>query len=337
MRFEVRQPLRVFHRPFRVLARGASLRRRVAYSLAIVRLILVPVIILAVYYLFAMAGIVDRIVSVEAPVATLAERTSQEMMDARRAERNYFLLHDPADLQANHQSLAQLRDLVGSIRDLEPAEGATAQKILDQTNLYQQRLNDVVKSLGQPRQAPVDQVQQVVSAYEKDLNELLKRARRGDQAGLVDQIRDRVNSFDAQITATVETADPSVRQASVQLEDSSSQVIQLASDLEKRSWERVQLDHQKARELKRRAEWVLCIVSVLVFLLSVWVSFVLPREVVSPLVDLKAAVDHAAAGNYEIEFDVQGEGEVVQLANSVRNLIAHVRDKQETASLARKR
>jgi CHASE3 domain sensor protein len=337
MRFEVRQPLRVFHRPFRVLARGASLRRRVAYSLAIVRLILVPVIILAVYYLFAMAGIVDRIVSVEAPVATLAERTSQEMMDARRAERNYFLLHDPADLQANHQSLAQLRDLVGSIRDLEPAEGVTAQKILDQTNLYQQRLNDVVKSLGQPRQAPVDQVQQVVSAYEKDLNELLKRARRGDQAGLVDQIRDRVNSFDAQITATVETADPSVRQASVQLEDSSSQVIQLASDLEKRSWERVQLDHQKARELKRRAEWVLCIVSVLVFLLSVWVSFVLPREVVSPLVDLKAAVDHAAAGNYEIEFDVQGEGEVVQLANSVRNLIAHVRDKQETASLARKR
>ncbi len=57
-------------------------------------------------------------------------------------------------------------------------------------------------------------------------------------------------------------------------------------------------------------------------------SYVLPREVVQPLLDLKTAVDHAAAGNYEIEFDVQGKGEVVQLANSVRDLIAHVREKE---------
>ena len=37
----------------KILAPGGSLRRRVAYSLVIVRLILVPVIFLAVYYLFA--------------------------------------------------------------------------------------------------------------------------------------------------------------------------------------------------------------------------------------------------------------------------------------------
>jgi len=56
----------------------------------------------------------------------------------------------------------------------------------------------------------------------------------------------------------------------------------------------------------------------------VWISFVLPRQVVKPLLSLREAVDHAAAGNYEIDFDIQGEGEVVQLANSIRNLIAHV-------------
>jgi HAMP domain-containing protein len=55
---------------------------------------------------------------------------------------------------------------------------------------------------------------------------------------------------------------------------------------------------------------------------------VLPREVVRPLLELKEAVDHAAAGNYEIEFDVQGKGEVADLANSVRDLIAHVREKK---------
>ena len=54
---------------FKIVSPGNSLRRRVAYSLAIVRLILVPVILLAVYYLFRMGLIVDRIVNVDAPVA----------------------------------------------------------------------------------------------------------------------------------------------------------------------------------------------------------------------------------------------------------------------------
>jgi signal transduction histidine kinase len=88
--------------------------------------------------------------------------------------------------------------------------------------------------------------------------------------------------------------------------------------------------------LVRRAEWVLCIVSALTILLSVWVSFVLPRTVVEPLVALKAAVDHAAAGNYSIKFDVGGEGEVVQLANSVRKLLAHVREREENSNAERR-
>jgi nitrogen fixation/metabolism regulation signal transduction histidine kinase len=73
---------------------------------------------------------------------------------------------------------------------------------------------------------------------------------------------------------------------------------------------------------------VLGSVSFLTLLISVWVSFVLPQEVVQPLLELKEAVDHAAAGNYKIELDVQGEGEVADLANSLRNLIAHVREKR---------
>ncbi|HEV2178257.1 MAG TPA: hypothetical protein VGW33_13815 [Terriglobia bacterium] len=323
--------------PFRVFARGASLRRRVAYSLAIVRLILVPVIVLAVYYLFAMSWIVDRIVNVDAPVATLAEHASIEMMDARRAERNYFLLHDDADLKANRQALADLKDTIEGCRDLQPEDNVTTGKILQQVDLYQQRLEAAVSRSGRP-EAPAEQtgqIQQAVAAYEKDLNDLLRQSRHKSRAELVNELHTRVGSFDAEMAQTLEARDPSLRQTIAGLQASSGAVIELSAELEKQSWDRVRRDHVEARQLKRRAEWVLSIVSVLVFLLSVWVSFVLPREVVKPLVDLKTAVDHAAAGNYEIEFDVEGEGEVVQLADAVRNLIAHVREK--TMSFAGRR
>ncbi len=316
-----------FRKPLKVFARGSSLRRRVAYSLAIVRLILVPVIALAIYYLFAMSWIVDRIVSVDAPAATLAERASIEMMDARRAERNYFLLHDPEDLQANRQAVAQLRDLVSSIRDLQPEEQATTQKILSDAELYENQMAVAVARLGGPGQTPVGRLQAVIAAYEHNLNQILRRANREDRGRLIDELRTQVGSFDAQIADTLEAQDPALRETVNSLRTTSDEILQLSSDLEQRSWKRVQHDHQEARALRRRAEWVISIVSILVFLLSVWVSFVLPREVVRPMMELKAAVDHAAAGNYEIEFDVQGEGEVVQLANSVRELIDHVREK----------
>jgi len=337
MRLEVRKPFQVFHRPLRVFARGASLRRRVVYSLAIVRLILFPVIVLAIYYLFAMASIVDRIVSVDAPVANTAERASVEMLTARRAERNYLLLHDADDLNANRSSISHLRGLTRQISDLQPAERQATQAMLQQLDLYQSRLDAAVSHLGEPRQAPLEQVQKVVRDYEKDINELLRRARHENQGQLIDDLRSQVGSFDAQISETLETTDPALRQTAAGLQDASDRFQQLTSAVEARSWSSVQTDHHEARRLKRRAEWAVSIVSAIVFLLSVWVSFVLPREVVSPLVDLKNAVDHAAAGNYEIEFDVQGEGEVVQLANSVRRLLAHVREKDLNGSMTVRR
>jgi signal transduction histidine kinase len=105
----------------------------------------------------------------------------------------------------------------------------------------------------------------------------------------------------------------------------------LAAALRERNWQRVQADHQGARLLIRRAEWVLTIVSAFTILLSVWISFVLPRQAVEPLVRLRDAIDHAATGNYDIEFELQGGGEVVDIARSLQNLTAVLRRSTSSA------
>jgi len=313
-------------RSFRVLAPGSSLRRRVAYSLGIVRLILVPVIVLAVYYLFQVGFIVDRIVSYDAPAATLAQQATIEMLDARRAERNYLLLNDAASLQAARESLGRIEQILSAIRDLNPPDQELTQKALDSLHQYRQRFETAVALVGEPGQAPADRINSVVAGYEHDLDTLLKSAPYKRRAQLVDELRNRVDSFDAQISKTVQEGNPALRQITVDLHNSGQGVLDFASQLEARNWGRIESDHHKAQRLISRAEWSLTIVSAITFLVSVWISFVLPRQVVKPLLSLKEAVDHAAAGNYEIDFDIQGEGEVVELANSIRNLIAHVRE-----------
>jgi CHASE3 domain sensor protein len=330
MRVESRMGWAV-RKPFTVFARGTSLRRRVAYSLGLVRLILVPVIFLAVYYLFAMGSIVDRIVSVDAPMATLAERISLEMLDARRAERNYFLAYDPAELESNRQALSRMQQIIDTCRQLQPEERNSLDYIRSQAQFYQQRMADGVARRREVTEAPTQHLREVVRAYTRDLNELLKGASHTNRAKLVEELHKRVGSLDAQVATTLEAEDPAFRQNFADLRTSSDAIVQESSDLETRSWRRVLRDQDRARLLVRRAEWVLCIVSALTILLSVWVSFVLPRTVVEPLVALKAAVDRAAAGNYAFDFDVEGEGEVVQLANSVRKLLADVREREENS------
>ena len=317
--------MELIHNSFQILAPGSSLRRRVGYSLALVRAILVPVIFLAIYYLFRMGAIVDRIVAVHAPAATIAEQVSAQMLEARRSERNYFLLPDPTYLQANREALAQVKQLLGEIVRLEPGEQTATREAVESASLYERQFAAAVSLLGKPEDTPLQRVQQVITAYEQDLNDLLRQARKKRRDQLIEELRSRIDSFDVEIARMVGSADPTLRRVTPDLQAASQQVLRIASELEARSWARVQRDHQDARRLIYRAEWVLSIVSGLTFLLSIWISFVLPRQVVKPLVSLREAVEHAASGNYQIEFQHQGEGEVVDLAKSIRNLIGHVR------------
>ena len=317
--------MELIHNSFQILAPGSSLRRRVGYSLALVRAILVPVIFLAIYYLFRMGAIVDRIVAVHAPAATIAEQVSAQMLEARRSERNYFLLPDPTYLQANREALAQVKQLLGEIVRLEPGEQTATREAVESASLYERQFAAAVSLLGKPEDTPLQRVQQVITAYEQDLNDLLRQARKKRRDQLIEELRSRIDSFDVEIARMVGSADPTLRRVTPDLQAASQQVLRIASELEARSWARVQRDHQDARRLIYRAEWVLSIVSGLTFLLSIWISFVLPRQVVKPLVSLREAVEHAASGNYQIEFQLQGEGEVVDLAKSIRNLIGHVR------------
>jgi CHASE3 domain sensor protein len=312
---------------FKIFAPGSSLRKRVAYSLAIVRLILVPVIFLAVYYLFAMGRIVDRIVSVDAPAAKLAEQASIEIFEARRAARNYVLFQDPEYLRTNQESLTKVRQILVCIGDLEPDEETIVQKDLDAVNRYQQRFASAVSTIGQRKQEPADRIRQTVLAYEKDLDDLVKAARYERRAQLIQELRTQAGSFNTRITEAIQVANPALSQVTPDLRASSQETLQLTSDMEQQNWGRVQMDHQEARQLIHRAEWTLSIVSAVTLLFSVWVSLILPRQVAKPLVSLKEAVDHAATGNFEIDFELHGGGEVVELAKSVQNLTALLRGK----------
>src|SRR5260370_27690051 len=103
--------------------------------------------------------------------------------------------------------------------------------------------------MGQRRQDPVEQIREAVLVYEKDLDDLVKAAKHKRRAQLIQDLRARVGSFDARITQAIQEANPALRQVTPDLQASSQEALQLASELEQQNWARVQMDHEEARRL----------------------------------------------------------------------------------------
>src|SRR5215471_868863 len=233
------------HKVFKILTPAGSLRRRVALSLAVVRLILAPVLFLSVYYLIKMDSILDRVLNVDAPTGTLAQRASIEILQARRAERSYFLLHNPASLEAHGTALAHAKGILREMQDLESHEQATTREVLQDVALYEQQFAAAVSVTKEPG-SPIERIQEVVRGYEKDLNDALKRSRRDRYPELIEDLRRRIESFDDEIARTVATGDPTLRLVSFQLQTSSQEALRVLSDFEKQSRERVERGHEHA-------------------------------------------------------------------------------------------
>jgi methyl-accepting chemotaxis protein len=256
------------------------------------------------------------------------------MLEARRAERNFLLLHDATDLAANHDAVGKTEQTLEDIQNLESNDMETVERASQALALYRQQFAEAVVAVDRPGQTSTDRIQTVVRDYERDLNNLLQRSRHVSREHLMEELRQRVNSFEDQISKTTEETNPDLQRLTEDLQNSSDQVLGQSAQLEAVNWTRVKSDHAQARNLLHEAEWALSVVSVLTLLISIWVSYILPRQVVKPLLSLKEAIDHAAGGNYEIEFDVQGKGEIVDLVDSLRRMLDSLRMKTQPEKIS---
>jgi nitrogen fixation/metabolism regulation signal transduction histidine kinase len=210
---------------------------------------------------------------------------------------------------------------VGKIDELAPDEQSATHAILKAVEQYEHHFGTAVSLLEKPGATTAQRVQDSVAAYETDLNNLLRHARRTGDAQLVREVQNQVQSFDAELAKILGQENPTLSVVTPELETASHQVLHMAAQVEAQRWQRVERDHREARRLLQNAEWVLSIVSAITFLLSVWISFVLPRQVVKPLVSLREAVDQAASGRDLIALELRGEGEIIDLGRSIDRLI----------------
>jgi len=112
-------------------------------------------------------------------------------------------------------------------------------------------------------------------------------------------------------------ANPALIQVTPDLRVSSQETLELTSDMEQQMGTRPN-GPSEARQLIRRAEWALSIVSAATVLFSVWVSLILLGRSLNPR-EPQRSVDHAATGNFEIDFELMGAAKSWNLLKASKN------------------
>jgi tryptophanyl-tRNA synthetase len=87
------------------------------------------------------------------PGECLGAANQADRLDARRAETNYFLLHDPDDIARNRVSLRQLEKTIQACRTLQPEEKPTFDDLEAQITFYRLSFSHAVGRLGDAMRA----------------------------------------------------------------------------------------------------------------------------------------------------------------------------------------
>ncbi len=310
-----------------------SMKGRIGLGITISRLIFLPVIFLAVYYIAGMVNATNQIATVDAKVARLAEQIISEIGEMRRAEKNYLLLKDPTYLKKINELsqlvIAQIEDglLISSTERSRFAAMKVAVKAYV-TNI------EIISQSSEPVQdaAALNQFSSMVQSYQERIDSLLAVAKRSrsqqEISQSIDAISNEAMSFDSFIVKSVIDSEPKRSKLLEELKSKGDEIALLARQVNENSWKQVEEARSGAEQLGNRATLLITITLGFTLLLSFALTWYLPRRVMHPIREITQALRKASNGDYDVFLHLSAKDELGELVNEFHNLINHMRGRE---------
>jgi len=209
------------------------MKGRIALGITISRLIFLPVIFLAIYYIAGMVNATNQIATVDAKVARVAEQIISEIGELRRAEKNYLLLKDPSYLkkinEVSQLVIAQIEDglfISSSERNRFAAMKAAVKAYVNNIEIVSQS-TEPVKDV-----AALNQFSNMVRNYQQRIDSLLAAARsfksQEEISQSIDEISGEAMSFDRFIVQSVIASEPKRSKLLAELQSKGDEIASLA-------------------------------------------------------------------------------------------------------------
>jgi nitrogen fixation/metabolism regulation signal transduction histidine kinase len=310
-----------------------SMRGRIGLGITLSRLIFLPVIFLAIYYLAGMVKATNQIATVDAKAARIAEQIISEIGELRRAEKNYLLLKDPSYLKKMNE-LSQL--VIAQIEDgllISSTERNRFARMKEAVRAYVTNI-EIISQSTEPGQdvAALKQFSKMVRNYQSRIDSLLTVAKgsrsQEEISQSIDVISNEAMSFDRFIVQSVIASEPKRFKLFEGLQSKGDEIANLARLINENSWKKVEEERSHAEELGNRATLLITVTLVVTLLLSFAFTWYLPRKVLHPIRAITQALRKASNGNYDVFLHLSAKDELGELVYEFHNFIEHVRSRE---------
>lgn len=310
---------------------GHTIRAQIAWSFVLIRLILYPSVIVAMIYFFWMASLVNRIAREDARLIRLAELIDVNLLEARKAEKNFALLGDRAYLD-------QHRDSTGTLRLLMEEGKRFARAEQDFTRIERAQGEYLAAFDKLSAQGPLDQaairhagvgsrLADYRRAVEGDL-EAFRNAVRSRRAydRLQRTLRGRLNALILDLEAFAQGEEPAIPAGLFQrLRRAGDEVQRLAREIAERTWRDLEVHREQAFRLRRTGLWVMSILLAATFCLNTVLTYVLPRRILGPVTELTEACRRVRAGDMAAQVAERRRDELGDLARAFNEMLEALR------------
>ena len=317
-----------FFNSFREYGSRLSLKGRIGLGITISRLIFLPVIFLAVYYIAGMVNITNQIARVDAKNALLAEQISAEINEMRNNEKSYLLLKDPAELKKIKERAQVIIAHIDDGVDTGSGEKVRFSRLKESVKSYVATIETIAESNGAVSDAAVlNRYTKLVRDHQTRIEWLLRVASRArskeDITRVVDEISKEAMSFDSFIVQSVLIPEPNrIRQ---ELQSKVEEIDALTRQIREKSWTKVDEERSDAEHLGSRATLLITITLAVTLMLSFAFTWYLPRKVLHPVREITQALRKASNGNYNVFLQLKAKDELGELVSEFHNLVEHVK------------
>jgi HAMP domain-containing protein len=321
-----------------------SMKGRIGLGIAASRLIFLPVITLAIYYIANMKDAANRIAYHEVKTARFADQAVQDITEIRKSERDFLLLKDPVHLkEIDDKGQKLLQQIEGGLLEnnqlIDAGERAKFETFHSQVKHYLNHIQSLTQTIGpSPSIANFPQFPEMVASYQKLVNSMLEAAKSSRSPDEINRsivvISNPDLSFDRFVIQTLIGSDANRAGLYKELQAQGTQLEFLARQISQTRWKKVESERTKIEELGDRATLLITVTLVLTLVVSFSFTWYLPRRVLNPLRQITQALRSASSGNYDVFLHLSAKDELGEMVNEFHNLIEHMRDQKNGKTLS---
>jgi nitrogen fixation/metabolism regulation signal transduction histidine kinase len=285
--------------------------------------IILPTVLLSLFYIRRMNDAVNRIVSEDIELMHVGDRISLDFAQARRDERNFLLYRDSTYLTQSRLALVRIIELADRGRELEPASTADFDTIVLLTTRYRGLLDSLLRLPSQEglRLNIIPSLTRLRQTHERLLSEAAATA---DSAR-----RDSLMGEAGRLAGGIAVPTIGGRELNDSLLLIQQQVTAHSDTIVARALQRIEEHRRDARRLAAWGQRNIITVLLLTLATLIWLLVVLPRQAVFPIKRMMNALRRAEEGDLDVRVKLAAGDELGQLARQLNRSFARLAEFDE--------